>query len=528
MNSFTLNCVWLYFFLTLLSSTAYSNETLRVNVDLMSTPPLNSTGMDIIIICSSNKATTTFWEKRMKQTRQYLLSPEALVICVEEDWSGEGAGNGLGTLYAYQKAMLKAKKLFDIDILQKQSEGAAIAMYHTAGFGKRLAPLTISENGIKSAVKLPGLVYPMAAESNDIPPLMTLLEATIKQSQIYGASRKGRLSVFWSDQVFIPSNTCLYNPDSHIDILVKKIPFPNQASWENQHLENYGLVAWDEKGSAKLFDKCSFTVFKDILADRKIMTKKGLAISMGTFSLSTPILIALLKEFELELAEKTALLDSDPYFWMPMSLDFETYSFAMKARKVAPEIIEKHFNRMQNLKLQFSEQYPEQTLFAAVDIGSESYWWDYGTVDSYYRNNIVMTQNEEESVLMRKFYNINVPCDGTILIGSKNLKGQLINSIVIDVEAEDINLKDSIMIRCSVKSFEAEKVLAYYVRENESTTLGPENVRADAFIQNSSQHLKFIAPISSDGKFNWKIKLPYNTHSWEEAIKLISEKALED
>jgi hypothetical protein len=502
----------------------FSNEMLKFNIDQMNTSPLKSTGMDIVIICASNKATADFWEQRMEQTRQYLLPPETLVICVDEDWSGEGAGNGLGTLYAYQKALLKAKEKYGIDVLQQQAERAAIAMYHTAGFGKRLAPLTITENGIKSAVKLPGFIHPVLAGSDETPPLMTLLEATIKQSQIYGASRKGRLSVFWSDQVFIPSNSCNYTPDSHIDILVKMVPFPTQENWEKQHLENYGLVAWNASGSAKLFDKCSYTTFQGILADNKALAQKGLAISMGTFSLSTPMLIALLNEFERELKEKTVLLDSDPYFWMPMTLDLETYYSAMKARKVSSEVIKNHYDRMQNLKSKFSEQFPEKALFSAVDIGSKSYWWDYGTVDSYFKNNIIMTQNCKESTLMRKFFNINATQDDALVIGSHILKRQLENSIVIGVEAENIILKDSIMIGCSVKSFEGQKVLAYHIHENETITLGPENVRADAFIQEPCQHLKFIAPLSSDGKSNWKIKLPHNHYSWEEAIKLTSKK----
>jgi hypothetical protein len=134
-----------------------------------------------------------------------------------------------------------------------------------------------------------------------------------------------------------------------------------------------------------------------------------------------------------------------------------------------------------------------------------------------------MTQEGEESALMRKFFNINSPNDDAIVVGSNILKGQLTNSIVIGVEAENISLKDSIMIGCSVKSFEGKKVLAYHIHESEAITLGPENVRADAFIQEPRQHLKFIAPISSDGKSNWKIKLPDNNYSWEEAIKLISK-----
>lgn len=44
-------------------------------------------------------------------------------------------------------------------------------------------------------------------------------EAVIKQTGVYAPSRKGRLGVFWGDQVFIPSAPTTYTPTHHIDIM---------------------------------------------------------------------------------------------------------------------------------------------------------------------------------------------------------------------------------------------------------------------------------------------------------------------
>jgi len=45
--------------------------------------------------------------------------------------------------------------------------------------------------------------------------------------------------------------------------------------------------------------------------------------SLGSFSLSAPLLMALMEEFAAELRAKSACLDSDPHFWMPLSLKKE-------------------------------------------------------------------------------------------------------------------------------------------------------------------------------------------------------------
>ena len=171
-------------------------------------------GMDILIISTSNQNHEEFWQTRLDKWKGIGIKKDSLVICVTEDWQG-GAGNGLGTLYAFKLAKTKAQKLHGIDIESKLKNGASLAIYHTAGQGKRLAPLTLSEKNNKSAVRLPGLWDPSANSTE----LITILEAVIKQTSIFAESSKGRLSVFWGDQIFIPSNELGSQPNAHIAIL---------------------------------------------------------------------------------------------------------------------------------------------------------------------------------------------------------------------------------------------------------------------------------------------------------------------
>lgn len=76
-----------------------------------------------------------------------------MVLAVSEDWAKGGAGNGLGTLYAYEKACRVAKEKFDTDLDKLLNEKAvSAALFHTAGKGTRLAPLPASENNNKPGV----------------------------------------------------------------------------------------------------------------------------------------------------------------------------------------------------------------------------------------------------------------------------------------------------------------------------------------------------------------------------------------
>jgi hypothetical protein len=163
------------------------------------------TGFDVLIVCTSTEAQAEFWQKRLTATRGEIAPKNCIVCAVFEDWNAGGAGNGLGTLYAFKKAQAKAKAEFGIDLEKGLNDGSfSIGMYHTAGKGTRLAPIPGAENNNKPGVKLPGIVK----AGGQILPL-TILEGVIKQTGSYAPSRKGRLSVFWVGQFAIPFDLLL-------------------------------------------------------------------------------------------------------------------------------------------------------------------------------------------------------------------------------------------------------------------------------------------------------------------------------
>ncbi|KAH8043442.1 hypothetical protein JL722_15201 [Aureococcus anophagefferens] len=167
------------------------------------------------------------------------------------DWNG-GAGNGLGTLYAWRKACALAKAKGRGDLAAELAAGTvAAAVYHTAGKGTRLAPLPGAENNNKPGVKLP-VVAPLGAQGAAVP--LTILESVVKQTGVYAASRKGRLSVFWGDQIFIPTLPATYAPRPRRHPLHARA-HARRENVEGPGLEKYGLVAVGKSGAACQIEK---------------------------------------------------------------------------------------------------------------------------------------------------------------------------------------------------------------------------------------------------------------------------------
>jgi hypothetical protein len=113
---------------------------------------------DVTCVCTTDDFQAEFWMTKLSQSipQKESNTPFPMVIAVSEDWNDpSGAGNGLGTLYAWQKACKFAKDKLndpvDLDALLQEGKISA-ALYHTAGKGTRLAPLPASENNNKPGV----------------------------------------------------------------------------------------------------------------------------------------------------------------------------------------------------------------------------------------------------------------------------------------------------------------------------------------------------------------------------------------
>jgi len=122
------------------------------------TSTTNPALFDVTIICTTDDFQATYWMDRLSsgvcKSSNDSTNNYPMVLAVSEDWgSSSGAGNGLGTLYAFQKACTVAKDKYGVDLAQELMDGKiSAALYHTAGKGTRLAPLPASENNNKPGV----------------------------------------------------------------------------------------------------------------------------------------------------------------------------------------------------------------------------------------------------------------------------------------------------------------------------------------------------------------------------------------
>lgn len=296
----------------------------------------------------------------------------------------------LGTLYAFQKGQVLAKELYQRDILSELVAGKiSIGLYHTAGKGTRLAPLPGSENNNKPGVKLPATV---SMDGKAVP--MTILEAVIKQTGCYAKSRLGRLSVFWGDQVFIPTAPVEYTVTHHADILCSLGPMPSEEVWREKGMDKYGLIAVNSSGNAAQVEKVQHATAVQLLASLGEIQSVG--VSLGSFSISHQLLTTLLEEFAPELAAKSGKLDSDPHLWMPMTLERSSYAQIMTQKGVSAEASGRHFDRIATMMAAFNARNTQAgcklRLFGAVDVGQGVCWWDYGQLKLFQRNTLMMTE----------------------------------------------------------------------------------------------------------------------------------------
>lgn len=106
---------------------------------------------DVTIICTTDDHQAAYWMARLSDG--ICKGDSRMVLACSEDWGPGGAGNGLGTLYAYQKACKLAKEKYNVDLADKlEKKEVSAALFHTAGKGTRMAPLPASENNNKPGV----------------------------------------------------------------------------------------------------------------------------------------------------------------------------------------------------------------------------------------------------------------------------------------------------------------------------------------------------------------------------------------
>ena len=357
---------------------------------------------------------------------------------------------------------------------------------------------------------------------------ITVLEAVVRQTGVYASSRKGRLSVYWGDQVFIPSAPFIYTPTHHVDIMCTLLgeTAPTAEEWVAQGLDKYGVIAvlqGEEKNAAQV-EKVDHATAVNMLASLGNIGQVG--PSLGSFSVGSEFLAALCGEYSVELTEKTAKLDTDPHFWMPLTLPQAEYISLMAQKGIDADVSEQHHKRMTAFKSTLDLS--KMGIFGAVNVGSDACWWDYGQVKLYSINNLKLLGTDSESDLLRKFMGVSAnvmesdlgsaTVDDTSRVSGCTIKeeGSIVSSVLAGVTAKVIKVDGAIVVNCVAPKIVAGKGAILYNLISEEEIIADDGVIIVEVTEESGGKYLLKSDMNTCGGTAWKIKLPANDFTFEE------------
>lgn len=362
------------------------------------------------------------------------------------------------------------------------------------------------------------------------PAPITVLEAVIKQTGVYAASRKGRLSVFWGDQVFIPSAPFTYTPTHHADIMCTLLgdTAPTAEEWSAQGLEKYGVIAVlkGEARNAAQVEKVNHATAVKMLASLGDIGQVG--PSLGSFSVSAPLLQGLCEEYSTELTAKTAKLDTDPHFWMPLTLPKAEYASLMSQKGIEAEVSNVHHDRMTAFKGKLD--LTELGLFGAVDVGKDACWWDYGLLKLYSTNNLKLLEDDGDAKLLRKFMGVTdkkahstlgetTVDEPSTVLNCKIGSGSITGSVLANVNCKEITAEGAIIVNCVAPKISAGKgAILYNLISSEDIVVAEGAVQVEV-TEESGESMLLKSSMDTDGGKAWKIKLDVNEVTFEDVFK---------
>lgn len=417
-----------------------------------------------------------------------------------------------------------------MDISTRVTAGElSVGLYHTAGKGTRLAPLPGAENNNKPGVKLP---FTTTIQGKEVP--ITILESVVKQTGCYAKSRPGRLSVFWGDQVFIPTVDVEYTVAYHADILCSLGPMMSEEEWTAKGMDKYGLIAKTASGKAAQVEKVTHGVAMELLSHLDEVDAVG--ASLGSFSVSAALLNTLMEEFSQELSDKKGKLDSDPHLWMPMTLQRESYMGVMTKKGVSTEESGAHFDRITAMMATFNAKEENQALgtFGPVDVGQDLCWWDYGQLKLFQKNSLLCLDDSMDARLMKQFF--GVPEGGSMIKGStlhsediadnsssinaSIIKaGKVSKSVVSCVKTNNINAEDCILINVTANSIIAAPGSIVYNVVADEIVVKEGEVMCGVTAADSTQII-MNSKMSIDGGKAWDEKVESNQHTFGEIYSM--------
>ena len=242
-----------------------------------------------------------------------------------------------------------------------------------------------------------------------------------------------------------------------------------------------------------------------------------------------------MKEFAAELKAKEVALDSDPHFWMPMTLSLKDYVAIMGTKKTSPEEATAHYARVQHIKKKLPKS---MKVFGAVSVGKEGYvlterrkmvvfvvigrnvarryWWDYGQVKFYLDNNMIMAQKSAEADAMRLFFGVTDFDGSSTVLSSRVGRGSRVSgSVLVGVHTKKASLNSALLMNVTAPSVTGTNCVVYNVVSDKPINLGDGDVMVGMQIPDGD-YIIMRSHLKRDGKTDWKERHSGNPFSYKE------------
>jgi hypothetical protein len=509
------------------------------NARAMAGAPEKGIGPDVVIVVSVSDCQAGYWQKRLTGPDDIhgsgsAVKKNAIVLSVSESsWKG-GAGNALGTLNGFIEASLKAAELGLVSCQPKDAaayfikgfSGKSIFMFHTAGKGMRMAPLPGAECNSKSSIKLPGIVK-VAGKDESI----SILESTIKAVGTYAASRKGRLGVFWSDQVVINERDADFSGRHHVEIFGQLVELDDD-------IKSYGILLPGEDGCCRVREKLDASSVKELLG----RSENKVYRSVGSFTVSLEMLMFLIETERHILDRKEGILNTDPDWWQPLTSDKGEYIGMMGEKGVDETQSGAQWEKVNSMWASFasSEDFTASGLPGKVgfkDLGENSLWWDYGQNGYFLENMRLLAEDTDEGKAARIFFgaekyfvknekNEKTGIENSLIMRSRVAAGSLKGCVVVGSDLGKVYASDSVIIASDIIELNSKGALCYNV-VSEKNDLKKGTVTADVFHPQKGR-ITMTTEAMRDGKADWKMKVAHNEYSYEEIQEMMKDVTAED
>lgn len=227
-------------------------------------------------------------------------------------------------------------------------------------------------------------------------------------------------------------------------------------------------------------------------------------------------------------------LDTDPHFWMPLTLPLDDYIALMEQKGVGSEESKLHHDRMGKMKKSFEDagNLKAMGLFGAVDVGNDACWWDYGQLKLYSANNLKFLDTDESSDLLRTFFGVNdkrmhskigESCtvdDKSYISACKIKSGDIKNSVMAGVEVVDLTADGAIIVNCTAKKIVAGKnaILYNLIDDSDEGIVALDGDVIVSVTEESGEMMELRSKHSICGGKAWKEKVAGNSMTFEDVM----------